>query len=82
MIIKKKRSKVVELFALNRGDVFEYKDDIYMLLEDDYVSCPRERKCVDLSNGRVFILVINTPVIPLKAELSVEFDNKERKNNE
>lgn len=82
MIIKKKRSKVVELGDLKQGDVFEYKDDIYMLLEHDYTSYPREGKCVDLSNGRVFIFSINAPVIPLKAELSVEFDNKERKNNE
>lgn len=82
MIIKKKRATVVELFDLNQGDVFGYKDDIYMLLEHDFTSYPRERKCVDLSNGRVFIFSINAPVISLKAELSVEFDNKERKNNE
>ena len=79
MIIKKKKTKVVELGDLKQGDVFEYKDDIYMLLEHDHTSYQRERQCVDLSNGRVFIFLINAPVILLKAEMIVEFDNKEGK---
>ena len=75
MLIRKKTPKTVALYKLLRGDVFEHKDDIFMLLEDDYTITPTERKCVNLSNGLVVIFSLDALVNPLKAQLSVEFEN-------
>lgn len=77
MIINKLNPKTVELFKLASGDVFEYKDDIYMLLKREHRDYPRECKAVDLSDGSVFCFSVNAPVIPLKAKLTVEFENCE-----
>lgn len=75
MLIKKLKPKEVELLKLTSGDVFEYKDDIYMLLKREPEENPRVVKAVDLNDGRVFTFSCNGPVISLKAKLTVEFEN-------
>lgn len=81
MIIRKKKAERVVLSTLYKGDVFEHKDDVYMVLQLSLIECPVERKCVNLSNGNVFSFSQDEKVIPLKAELTTEWAQKGEKIN-